>query len=57
MTGIPASTMIALWVTASCWAVSLVAYLCDGPPDLVFPLLTFGVLTGTAEWILRSKER
>jgi len=57
MTGIPTSTMIALWVAASCWAVSLVAYLCDGPPDLVFPLVSLGALTGVAEWIMRDQEK
>jgi hypothetical protein len=57
MTGIPTSTMIALWVAASCWAVSLVAYLCDGPTDLVFPLVSFGALTGVAEWIMRDQEK
>jgi hypothetical protein len=56
MTGIPDSTAIALWVVGSCWAVSLVAYLFDGPTDIVFPLVAFGVLTGAAEWIVRNKE-
>jgi hypothetical protein len=56
MTGIPNSAVIALWVTASFWAVPLVAYLVGGPPDLVFPLLPFGMLTSTAAWSLGSKE-
>ena len=56
MTGIPNSSVIALWVTASFWAVFLVAYVVGGPPDLVFPLLPFGMLTGTAAWSLGSKE-
>lgn len=56
MTGIPRATAIALWVTASCWAVALVVYLFNGPPDLVLPLLIFGALTGIVEWILRSIE-
>jgi hypothetical protein len=56
MTGIPHATIIALWVTGSCWAIALVAHLLNGPPDLVFPLLVFGALTGIVEWILRSKE-
>jgi len=38
MTGIPNSTLIALWVVGSCWAVSLIGYLFDEPADLVFPL-------------------
>ena len=40
-----------------CWAVSLIGYLFDEPADLVFPLVTFGALTGVAEWVARSKER
>jgi hypothetical protein len=57
MTGIPNSTAIALWVVGSCWAVSLIGYLLGQPADLVFPLLTFGALTGVAEWVARSKQR
>jgi hypothetical protein len=57
MTGTPNSLVIALWVTASFWAVFLAAYLLGGPPDVVFPLLPFGMLTGTAAWSLGSKER
>jgi H+/Cl- antiporter ClcA len=57
MTGIPNSSVMALWVTASFWAVFLVAYLVGGPSDLVFPLLPFGMLTGTAAWSLGSTER
>jgi hypothetical protein len=57
MAGIPTSTMIALWVTASCWAVSLIAYLCDGPRDLVVPLVSLGALTGVAEWVMRSQQK
>lgn len=45
-----------LWVTGSCWAVAFVVYLLNGPSDLVWPLFLFGVLTGVAEWILRSME-
>jgi hypothetical protein len=48
------TTLIALWVVGSCWAVSLIGY---EPADLVFPLVTFGALTGVAEWVTRSKER
>jgi hypothetical protein len=56
MTGIPNSTLIALWVVGSCWTVSLIGYLFDEPADLVFPLVTFGALTGIAEWVVRSRE-
>ena len=56
MTGIPDATVIALWVVVSCWVVSFVAYLFDGPVDIVFPLVTFGALTGVAEWVMRSKR-
>ena len=56
MTGIPDTTAIALWVVCSCWAVSFVAYLLDGPVDFIFPLVTFGALTGVAEWIMRSRQ-
>ena len=55
MAGIPTSTMIALWVTASCWI--LIAYLCDGPRDLVVPLVTLGALTGVAEWVMRDQQK
>jgi hypothetical protein len=44
-------------VTASCWAVSLIAYLCDGPPDLVVPLVSLGALTGVAEWMMSDQEQ
>ena len=57
MTRIPDSMVIALWITASFWAITLVAHLVGGPPDLVFPLFPFGILTGTAAWSLGSKER
>jgi len=57
MTGIPNSTAIALWAVCSCWAVSLVVYLFDGPRDIVFPLVFFGALTGIAEWIVRDQQQ
>jgi hypothetical protein len=56
MAGIPDAISIALWVTASCWAVALLAYVFDGPSDLVFPLFLFGAITGFAEWISRRME-
>ena len=56
MTGIPRSTSIALWVVGSCWVVSLIGHLFDEPADVVFPLVTFGALTGVAEWVVSSKE-
>jgi hypothetical protein len=48
------SVMTALRVAASFWAISLVAYLASVPPDLVFPLLPFGMLAGAAAWSLWS---
>jgi hypothetical protein len=56
MTGIPTETAIALWVAGSCWAIALVVYLFDGPPDLIFLVLGFGALTGVTELILRKMK-
>jgi hypothetical protein len=31
--------------------------LCDGPRDLVVPLVSLGALTGVAEWVMRDQQK
>jgi hypothetical protein len=57
MDRLPNSLSIAIWVVGSCWAVAIVAYVFDGPRDLIFPLVAFGTLTGVAEWYLRRHPK
>jgi hypothetical protein len=56
MAGIPTSLAIALWVTGACWAVAAIPYLLEADTTFVAPMVIIGVLTGTAEWLLRRKD-
>jgi hypothetical protein len=57
MERLPDSLAIGLWITASCWALALVASLFGASIEWLFPLFMLGVLTGLAEWILRGNAR
>jgi hypothetical protein len=55
-TRLPNALAIAIWITASCWAVAAVAWLVDTETDFLTPLVVFGAVTGAVEWWLRRKS-
>jgi len=57
MERIPHSLSIALWVAGSCWFLAILAYIFDGPRDLILPLVALGILTGVAEWYMRRNAK
>jgi len=57
MEKLPDSLAIGLWITGSCWALALVAYLFGASTEWLLPLFMLGLLTGVAEWYLRRNTR
>jgi hypothetical protein len=57
MEKLPESLAIGLWITGSCWALALVAWLLGASTEWLPQLFMFGLLTGLAEWILRRDTR
>lgn len=53
MDRLPESLSIALWIAGACWAIAIIAYALDAPPDWIIPLFMLGLLTGLAEWVVR----
>lgn len=53
MDRIPDSLAIALWISITCFALGIIAYICGISGELVFILVTLGILTGLAEWYMR----
>jgi hypothetical protein len=56
MEKLPDSLAISLWITGSCWALALVAWLLGASTEWLPQLFMFGLLTGLAEWILRGMQ-
>ena len=56
MAGIPTSLAIGIWTTGACWVVAAVAYVLQLETAFVAPLVVVGILTGSAEWLLRRKH-
>jgi hypothetical protein len=57
MARLPDSLSIALWITGAIWGLAIFAYLLGGSTKWILPLLTLGVLTGIAEWIMRHRAQ
>jgi hypothetical protein len=52
---LPNSIAIALWIVGASWALAFLAYVFDGPRELILPLVALGALTGIAEWYMRRR--
>lgn len=57
MDRLPNSLTIALWVVGSCWALAVIAYAIGASRELILPLVVLGILTGTAEWVIRRRGK
>jgi len=55
MANLPEALAIAFWLTGTCWALALIAYLFGASTEWVFPLFLLGCLTGLAEWFIRRE--
>ena len=57
MDRLPDSLSIALWVVGACGALAILACAFGEPRQLILPLVSIGLLTGIAEWVIRRKEK
>ena len=56
MAGIPTSLAIGIWTTGACWVVAVIAYVLELETAFVAPLVVIGILTGSAEWLIRRRH-
>jgi hypothetical protein len=56
MAGISTPLAIGIWTTGACWVVAVIAYVLEFEIAFVAPLVVIGILTGSAEWLLRRKH-